>query len=50
MRENQVGLQRDEFLGETATPPALEKALAREFRRRVRGEEQPLIQDDMLAC
>ena len=30
--------------------PALEAALAREFRRRVRGEEQPFIQDDMLYC
>jgi hypothetical protein len=30
--------------------PALEVALAREFRRRARGEEQPFIQDDMLSC
>jgi FRG domain len=30
--------------------PALEAALAREFRRRVRGEEQSFIQDDMLNC
>jgi hypothetical protein len=30
--------------------PRLEAALAREFRRRVRGEEQSFIQDDMLNC
>jgi|SRR6516164_4441623 len=30
--------------------PSLERELAREFRRRVRGEEQPFIQDDMLTC
>jgi FRG domain len=30
--------------------PSLERALAREFRRRVRGEEHALIQDDMLNC
>ena len=30
--------------------PALEAALAREFRRRARGEEQRFIQDDMLNC
>jgi hypothetical protein len=30
--------------------PSLERALAREFRRRVRGEDQALIQDDMLNC
>jgi hypothetical protein len=30
--------------------PALEAALAREFRRRARGEDQLLIKDDMLSC
>ena len=30
--------------------PVLEAALAREFRRRARVEDQPLIQDDMLSC
>jgi len=30
--------------------PSLEGALAREFRRRARGKDQPFIQDDMLNC
>jgi FRG domain len=30
--------------------PELEEALAREFRRRVRGEEQSFVQEDMLNC
>jgi hypothetical protein len=30
--------------------PKLEEELAREFRRRVRGEEQSLVQKNMLNC